>query len=55
MDIPEFFAMAEGLFTPEQAEVNNVLTGKRSTAEEIAAQSGREVADIERILEGMAD
>jgi len=55
MDIPEFFAMAEELFTPAQAEINNILTGKRSTAEEIAAQTNREISDIENILESMAD
>lgn len=55
MDVPEFFAMVEELFTPEQAELNNVMTGKRATAEEIAAQTGREVSDVEKILESMAD
>jgi len=55
MDIPEFFAMVEELFTPEQAEVNNVLTGKRATAESVAASADMDVPAIQSILEGMAD
>ncbi len=55
MDIPEFFAMVEELFTPQQAEVNNLLTGKRATAEDIAASMDKDVTELESILEAMAD
>lgn len=55
MDIPEFYAMMEGLFTPEQAEINNNLPGKPATAKEIAGSMGRDELETEKILESMAD
>ena len=55
MDIPEFFAMVEELFTPDQAAVNNALPAKPATAKEIADLMGRDEAKTESILEGMAD
>ncbi len=55
MDIPEFFEMVEELFTPEQAEVNNILPAKPSTSDEIADIMGRNEIETEKILESMAD
>ncbi len=55
MDIPEFYAMVEELFTPEQASVNNALPAKPATAKEIADLIGRDGTEIENILEGMAN
>ena len=46
MDIPEFYEMVEALFTPEEAEINNVLPRKPSTAGAIAAEMDREEAQI---------
>jgi len=33
MDIPEFYELVEALFTPQEAEVNNVLTRNSGTSE----------------------
>jgi Pyruvate/2-oxoacid:ferredoxin oxidoreductase delta subunit len=55
MDIPEFYALVEELFTPEEAEVNNVLTRKPAAAAEIARELGRDENEIQKILEAMAD
>lgn len=55
MDIPEFFAMAEELFTPEQAAMNNAMPRKPATAKEIAELVGKNETETETILEGMAD
>ncbi len=55
MDIPEFFAMAEVLFTPEQAEVNNGMPRGPFTAASLAGGLGRDAGEVETILEGMAD
>ena len=55
MDIPEFYEMVEGLFTPEQAEVNNLLPSKPATVTQIAESSGRDESQLTDILEEMAD
>lgn len=55
MDIPEFYAMVEALFTEEEAEVNNAMPAKPATAEQIAEQMGRDQGQIKAILETMAD
>jgi Pyruvate/2-oxoacid:ferredoxin oxidoreductase delta subunit len=55
MDIPEFYAMAEELFTPEEAEVNNAMPKGPFTAKDLAMQMGRDAAEIEPILESMAN
>ena len=39
MDIPEFYAMAEVLFTPEEAEVNNAMP--RGPLEKVSASAAR--------------
>ena len=54
-DIPEFFAMAEALFTPDEAEVNNALPRKPVTAAAAAEAAGRSEEDVAAILEAMAD
>ena len=55
MDIPEFYEMVEALFTTDEAEVNNALPKKPSTADDIAKEMGREKGEITTILESMAD
>ena len=55
MDIPEFYAMAEVMFTPEEAQVNNAMPRGPFTAESLAGEMGREASVIETILEAMAD
>jgi Pyruvate/2-oxoacid:ferredoxin oxidoreductase delta subunit len=55
MDVPEFFALVEELFSPAEAEVNNALSRKPSSAEDVAAGITRKVDDVRKILESMAD
>jgi Pyruvate/2-oxoacid:ferredoxin oxidoreductase delta subunit len=55
LDIPEFYALVEALFTSERAELNNVMTREPATAEEIAERSGKEVGQVRALLEQMAD
>jgi len=55
IELPEFYAMAEEMFTPQEAEVNNVLPRKPATAAEIAAEMDRDESEIKAILETMAD
>lgn len=55
MDIPEFFAMVEELFTPEQAAVNNALPTRPTTAVKVAELMGTDATEIESILESMAN
>ena len=54
-DIPEFFAMAEELFTPEQAEINNALQRKPAPVEEIAQRVDKDKQEVKQMLETMAD
>lgn len=55
MDIPEFFAMVEEMFTPQEAEVNNAMPRGPFTAAQLAEQMGRDASEIAAILETMAD
>jgi Pyruvate/2-oxoacid:ferredoxin oxidoreductase delta subunit len=55
MDIPEFYEMAEELFSPEEAQVNNAMPKGPTTAKDLAKEIGRDESEIERILERMAD
>ena len=55
MDIPEFFELVEELFTPQEAEVNNALMRKPARAADIAEAMGRDEAELQTILEEMAD
>ncbi len=54
-DIPEFFAMVEELFTPEEAEVNNAMPKGPFTAGQMAEIMGRDEKQVGQILEDMAD
>ena len=54
LDIPEFFALVEKLFDPEEAEINNALPRKPASIEEIAAKTGRSPEEVSEILERMA-
>jgi hypothetical protein len=46
MDIPEFYAMVEELFTEEEAKVNNAMPREPSTAEEIAMHMSMDEGEI---------
>jgi hypothetical protein len=48
MDIPEFYAMAEELFTPAEAEVNNAMPRGPFTANDLAREMGRDEAELEK-------
>ena len=54
LDIPEFFALVEELFDPEEAEINNALSRKPTPVNEIAAKTGRSPEEVSEILERMA-
>ncbi len=54
-DVPEFFEMAEALFTAREAEVNNAMPRDLFTAVDMAQQLGGDEKEIEKTLEGMAD
>jgi Pyruvate/2-oxoacid:ferredoxin oxidoreductase delta subunit len=54
-DVPEFYALVETLFTPEEARVNNALPRRPATAAEIAKGLGRDETETRAVLEGMAD
>jgi len=53
-DIPEFCALVEELFTPEEATVYIAIPKGSQLAEAIAREMGREVDEIKPVLEGMA-
>lgn len=55
VDIPEFFALVEFLFTPEEAEVNNALPRQPTGASDLAKQMGRNVGEVKPLLEQMAN
>jgi Na+-translocating ferredoxin:NAD+ oxidoreductase subunit B len=54
-DIPEFYDLMETLFSPEEAEINNVLSRNPLPAGEVARQTGRKEEEVGRVLEGMVD
>lgn len=54
-DIPEFYALVQELFTPEEAEINNALDRKPAQAADIAAKLNWDEAQVRQILEQMAD
>jgi len=54
MDIPEFYAMASALFTPEEAAVAIALPKGFSTAAQVAEALGRSEDEVERLLQTMA-
>ncbi len=55
MDIPEFYEMVEELFTPKEAEINNEMPKDPFTAGDMAEKLGRDEAEIEEILDEMAN
>jgi hypothetical protein len=55
LDIPEFYPLVQALFTPEEAEVNNAMPRKQSTANDIAKELGKPEKDIIPTLETMVD
>ena len=55
MDIPEFYALVQALFTPEEAELNNALSRNPVTAAEIAKDKGKSATEVTALLEGMAN
>jgi Pyruvate/2-oxoacid:ferredoxin oxidoreductase delta subunit len=55
MDIPEFYAMATEMFTPEEAALNNAMPKGPFTAGDMAEKIGRDKSEIEAVLEAMAN
>ena len=55
MDIPQFYALVEELFTEEEAEIYKAIPKGFHPAETIAKELGKETREVARILEGMAD
>ncbi len=55
MDIPEFYDMVEELFTLEEAEVNNAFPRGPVTAIDLSKKMERDEAEIENILDTMAN
>jgi len=55
VEIPEFYDLVEELFTPQEAEVNNVMTKKPATADDIVAAMGKPEDEIKTTLKTMAD
>ena len=55
MDIPEFYDLAEALFTPEEAEVYLAIPRGYHPAGVIAAEMGKPEEAVALILEAMAD
>jgi Pyruvate/2-oxoacid:ferredoxin oxidoreductase delta subunit len=53
-DIPQFYALVEELFTPEEAAVYNAIPKGYHPAEAIAREMGKEVDEIKSVLESMA-
>jgi len=55
MEIPEFYALAEALFTPEEAEAYLAIPRGYHPANAIAAEMDKRVEEVEIILEALAD
>ncbi len=55
MDIPEFYEMAEVLFRPEEAIINNIMPHRLTTLDKIAPETGMEEGEVGKVLERMAD
>jgi Na+-translocating ferredoxin:NAD+ oxidoreductase subunit B len=54
-DIPEFYALVEELFTPEEAELYTAIPKGFHPAETVANALGKAVPEVARSLERMAD
>ena len=55
LDLPEFYELAEVLFTKEEARVSNAMPRGFNPASAIAAEMGRPEQEVTTILEAMAD
>ena len=55
LDIPEFYAVVEELFTPEEAAVNNILIKKPETLRMISERCGRPMEELYPVIESMAN
>ena len=55
MDIPEFYDLAQELFTPEEAAIVNAMPRGFNPASTIAAEMGKSEEDMGAALETMAD
>ena len=55
LDIPEFYALVQELFNPEEAELNNALPRNPVTSAEIAKEKGKNEEAVTALLEGMAN
>ena len=54
-DIPEFYAVVEELFTPEEAAANNAMPKGLFSASQLAEIMGRSEDEISPLIEAMAD
>ncbi|MEW6666871.1 MAG: 4Fe-4S binding protein [Thermodesulfobacteriota bacterium] len=54
-DIPEFYQLMEALFSPEEAEINNILSRNPIHAADVAKQIGKRDEEVTGLLEGMVD
>ena len=54
MDAPEFFALVEELFTPEEAAINNAMPSGKFTAAELAEKMGGHESELAEKLKDMA-
>lgn len=54
-DIPEFYALTQVLFTPDEAAICNAMPRGVFTIETLAEQTSRPVEEIRSLLEAMAD
>jgi Pyruvate/2-oxoacid:ferredoxin oxidoreductase delta subunit len=55
MDIPEFYAMVEEMFTPREAEINNAMPRGPFAAADLAKANGWDPQEVGSALEAMAD
>ena len=55
MDIPEFYAMARELFTPQEAALAAAIPFKPAPASVIAREMGKNEKEVTDLLEAMAD
>lgn len=55
MDIPEFYAVVQELFQPEEAAIRAAMPMKPAPASAVARELGKDEGEVERLLEAMAD
>ena len=55
LDIPEFYPLVEGLFTPEEAAINNAMPAKTFTAGDMADITGEDEPQMLAKLKSMAE